>query len=160
MPERCVTPAREAQQVVGDGLSSARQNQRTRAHDAAQEDLQPAIAAHVVEGRPDDALLVPLHRGDRACQAFETVHHELRHAGRAGCQQQPFGRTMTRRRLARRDRQPTSDARQVEAGESLGLSIGDDELGRGRRSDRGEILGRQIARTQGDAARQPVEQRG
>ena len=74
----------QARDVVGNGLTGLGQHQRTAADDRAQENLQAAIAADVVEGRPDRSRAAGRTvGGDRAGQAFERMADDFRQAQRA-----------------------------------------------------------------------------
>ena len=74
-----------------DRLVGARQHQRAAAEQGAQEDLQAAIAADVVERAPDHRRVIGLRASDRRGQGRRDVHDHLRHAGGAGGEQHPFG---------------------------------------------------------------------
>ena len=66
---------------------------------ARKKDLQAAIAADVVEGAPHHGAVETLSGADRRGQAGQAVHDHLRHAGRAGGEQHPFGRQLRQRKL-------------------------------------------------------------
>ena len=70
-------------------LADIRQHHRAATGDGPQEDLQAAVAADIVEGAPDRDRRSSGRRSDCGRQAGKCVAHDLRDAGRAGCQQQP-----------------------------------------------------------------------
>src|SRR6185437_8860457 len=69
-----------AGQEVADGLVRARKHQRGPTQHCAQKDLQTAVAADVVEGAPHPGSARRRAAGDRAREARQAVHHQLRAA--------------------------------------------------------------------------------
>ena len=118
----------------------------------AQENRQAAIAPHVVERAPHHRVFAAHGTGERR----QIMHHEFRHAGRAGGEQDPlggvacapFGRSRREFLAARHDAQ----AERVMAG-----MIGDDRFGLGRRGNRGEVRRRHARRAKNHAPRNAVE---
>ena len=119
VPDRCVTPcAPSRSRCSATGSPALDRTSEAPPSMRAQEDLQAAIAADVVERAPDHGG-VRLLRGDGAGQPSERVHDHFRHAGGAGRQHHPFGladaaaelRPARSRRAARPDRQIERRAR-------------------------------------------------
>ena len=91
----------QAIEMLADRLARARQHQRSAAEHRAQENLQAAVAADVVEGAPYHRRIALL-RLERRRQGGERVHHHFRHARGARRQQYPFGRVGRRDKPIRR----------------------------------------------------------
>ena len=77
----------EAAEEGIDTLPCCAELKRAPAAERAQKDLQAAIAADVIEGRP----LLQWRFRDRGRQRAQSVRDELGRAARAGCRQDPFG---------------------------------------------------------------------
>jgi hypothetical protein len=153
-----------ADQKILDRLAIAAQRQRAQAGDRAQENLQAAITADVVERRPI------LHRGlrrvrrDRAGQRRQRMDDHFRVARGSRCQQHPFGR-VTAERLSRARLQWQRAGREKRNGRDLrrlALPAIDDGIGFGVADDGAQMPGLEIGRAENDAARPTVEldQRG
>ena len=106
--------AAEPGEMIGDRLAGARQHQRRAADDRAQKYLQAAVAADVVERAPHDGAVETLSGADRRDQAGQAVHRHLRHAGRAGREQHPFGRHLRQRMLRQPGQWPARKRRAPE----------------------------------------------
>ncbi len=150
--------AAEPGKMIGDRLAGARQHQRRAADDRAQKYLQAAIAADVVERAPDDGA-VETSGADRRDQAGQAVHRHLRHAGRAGREQYPFGQHMRQRLLfGRGDGRRTNDAhRKIECRVVQRTRVDHDGVGLGTGDQSGQVIGRRIGRQNRHAARHAVE---
>ena len=124
----------------------------------AQKDLHAAIAADVVESAPDRRRTPRGAFGDdRAGEAFERVADDLRHAGRARGQHQPFGGALGLRGPRRRHRQARGHhQRNVLVGPSLRL-IGDDGIDVGIVDQCFQMVGIEVGRAQQHAPREPVD---
>ncbi len=82
--------AGEAFEMIADRLAGAGQNKRNAAEHRAQENLQAAIAADVVERTPD-RIVADRPATKRRGQAGERMHHHFRHAGGARREHHPIG---------------------------------------------------------------------
>ncbi len=114
-----------ANQKVAHGLVPVGQHERGRSQHRAQEDLEAAVAADVVEGRPDRARLRRGGGVDAAGQPFKGVGDELRGAGGAGGGERPL-------------RLPSRPDRGLEGGPGRGLDI---DAGQTRQGVVGQSLG-------------------
>ena len=102
---------RQAREMIGNRLAGAGKNERSAAEHRAQENLQSAITADVVERAPYRRGVGGTAAGDGRREPGKIVHHHLRHARRARGQQYPFGANGNGRRLvARSDRRRAGDA--------------------------------------------------
>ena len=153
-----------ADQEIVDRLAGAAQRQRAPAGDRAQENLQAAVAADVVEGRPvlDRGCGGALRIG--AGQRRQRMDHHFRIAGGAGGQQHPFGRAACARARRRVGAAAARMARRVAtiARRRRDSRVIDDRVGLGVADDGGQMPGFEIGRAEHDAARPAVEfdQRG
>jgi hypothetical protein len=85
-------PARaEASKMIADRLVGAREHQRCPVDQRAEEYLQAAVAADVVERSPDHRRRMAGVALDRAGEPGERMHHHLGRAARAGREHHPFG---------------------------------------------------------------------
>ncbi len=82
----------EPRDVIGERLMRIRQHHRAAGEHGAEEDLQAAIAADVVECGPHRRRSARRTFGDDgAGECFQRMPGDLRHAGRARGEHQPFG---------------------------------------------------------------------
>ncbi len=95
--------AAEAIEMLGDRLAAARQHERGAAKHRAQENLQAAIAANIVERRPND-IAIDLALAKGCGEAGHAVDHHFGHAGGAGGQHHPLCRARRRDQLRLRRR--------------------------------------------------------
>jgi hypothetical protein len=129
---------------------------RALAEERAQQDLQAAVAAGVVEGAPDRRRLGARRRLDRAGEALKAVDHQFRRPGRPGREHHPFGRQRHRaRRVQRVEGQADSDERPFEAGWQR--RFGNDRLGARDVDNAGQGLVGEIRRAEHDAPGDAVE---
>ena len=144
------SPRRERK--ASRGSPCAVEPQRAPARERAQENLQSAIAADVVEGRP----LLQRRFHDRAHQRVQSVRDELGRPRRARGRQYPF-RPMNRgaRRAQRLQRQP-ADRREFDL-DRRGLAVMHDRVGFGVAHDARQRFRPPARRAEHDAARHPVE---
>ena len=118
-----------------DAFARVAERQRLDARQRAQQDLQPAVAADVVEGRPALAGDGAKRRGQRC----ERMGDELRRAAGARGRHHPFGDDTRRaRRGERRQRQAAGDAgRDVDLWRRR-VAVMDQRVGLGRARERAE----------------------
>ena len=137
VPEMCVTPCRASRARKSRDRLSARSRARARRRQhRAEEDLQAAVAADVVERAPDGAPSAGLGAHGRS-ETGEVVHDHLRHAGRAGSHEHPLGARAWCGSSDRFDRQRTDDANgKVKCRVRRGCRIDDDGIDTGHRYDR------------------------
>ncbi len=142
-------------QEVGRGLLCVGQHHARAAGQGAQQHLQPAIAADVVEGGPDQGLAGPLFRGHGAGQGVKRVGHHLGPAGGARGEHDPLGASAA---VPNRDglgavdgvaghlsRQGVRDLAVVQQGVDPGLGadgrqVGGVEIGRAQHQPRGQAV--------------------
>ena len=151
--------AAEPGKMIGDRLAGARQHQRRAADDRAQKDLQAAIAADVVERAPHDGAVETLPGADRRDQAGKAVHRHLRHAGRAGREQHPFGRHLRQRKLLGRDdgRRANDTHWKIECRLARRARVDHDGVGLGAGEQSVKMIGCGIGRQDRQPARHAVE---
>jgi hypothetical protein len=102
---------RQTREMIRDRLAGAGEKERSAAAHGAEVNLQAAISANVVERAPDGSAVGGAWGVQRRREAFEIVHDQLRHAGRARGHQHPFGAHARQRACAhRRDRRRASHA--------------------------------------------------
>ncbi len=142
-----------------DTFARLRQDHRAATDQGAEQNLQAAIAADVVERAPHCIMGHAQAVIDRACQGCQRVHQHFGPAGGAGGEQHPFGAGVSDMRLAgARDGQAAIMQRQsggLRAGVigecQLRLRVGDDER---------QVRGCQVRRAEDDAARDAVQFKG
>ena len=150
--------AAEAIEMIADRLAGAGQNKRNAAEHRAQENLQAAIAADVVERTPD-RVVDDRPAAKRRGQAGERMHHHFRHAGGARREHDPLG-------LARGGGKPPGRGnlrsagnadRQIERGACCRALVDDHRIDVGAGDDRREVFGIGIGRQDGETARDAVK---
>ena len=146
--------------MIGERLVRARQHHRTAADDGAQEYLKAAIAADVIEGRPDRSGAARRAVGDdRAGQRLQGMADDLRHARGARGQHQPFGRALgLDLRCGARRRPGRHHQLHVGIGPSLRM-VGDHGIDVGVLDQALQMIGVEIGRTQQHAPRDAIDLR-
>ena len=150
---------RQAREMIGNRLAGAGKNERSAAEHRAQENLQSAITADVVERAPYRRGVGGTAAGDGRREPGKVVHHHLRHARRARGQQHPFGANGNRRRLVERnDRRRAGDANgERERRMRSRTVVGHDRIDFGCRHHGAEMIGLDIGRQDHQAPRDAVE---
>ena len=144
-----------AREEIAHRLVGAGEHHRAAADQRAQQDLQPAIAADVVERAPHLFAAGVRRARDRAGQAAQRMDRHLRRSGGAGGEQRPFAHQP--RRIGRRGHRhghAGDDAGRRQIGHVL---VGHDDARPGRRHHAGQVLRPEIGGTQHDPPRQPVQ---
>jgi hypothetical protein len=150
----------EPGEVIRDRFAGARQDERAAADHGAQEDLQPAIAAYIVEGAPYRSCGAGL---DRRGEARDIVAHQLGNAGGARGQQHPFGPPAARGlhvviRGLPLDRRAASDVKRDPESAGVGrVAIRHDRIDLGSRDDGAKMVLRDVGRTDDEAAGDAVQ---
>ena len=144
--------------MIGDCFLRVRQHHRAAAEHRAQEDLQAAVAAHVIERGPDRRRTWRWpFRKDCPGKPGERVTDDLRCAGRAGREQQPFGLGSDRGWTSRLHRQPSSNDQGNAEVLPEGGVVADHGVNLGIGNHRREMFGPQVRRTQQHAAHDAIE---
>ncbi len=159
VPEICVTPAVPARaEEIPDRLGRIAEHERARVH-AAQKDLQPAVAADVIEGAPGRCLGRRRLSGQCAGQTFEGVQYELGSAGGARGEEDPLGRVRALPpRHRRRQLRPRGEGqRQADRLFARRIRIAHHGVRFGPADDAGQMRQGEIRGTQHQAARHAVE---
>ena len=112
VPEIAVTPWRASRASWSPSGSSGLVSTRSVwTEDGAQENLQAAVAADIVECGPDRPIEAGWRLGDGAGEGTERVGNEFRATGRARCRHHPFRILVTDGRL--RGGRPEGDREHV-----------------------------------------------
>ncbi len=152
-PRRPKRASRSAQRLARLG-----QHHRALADQRAQQDLQTAVAADVVEGAPDRRYRARRRRSDGAGQPLQRVDDHFRGAGRAGGEHHPFGLGVVGGRLGKRlERGADRCERHVERLDRRRRRVEHGRLDAGRGGDAGKVVVVQVRRADDDAPREPVE---
>ncbi len=146
--------------MIGDRLAGVGQHHRAATDDGAQQDLQTAVAANVVEGGPHRRASARRAVGhDRAGQSFQGMADNLRHAGSARRQHQPVRGALAPYRRTGADRRLRGN-HQSDAG--VGPSrrmVGHHRIDPGVLEQNLDVIEIEIGRTQQHSARDAVDLR-
>ena len=145
--------------MIGRRFVHPRQHQRSRAQERAQKYLQAAVAANVVERRPNHARLGFGSAAEGACERAQRMGNQLGRPGRAGGQEHPFGLKRGSHgayKWRRLERGP-NDCLTVPAGNFGGRAVGDHGVDLGIFDDRRQLAGGDIERANHQSARDPIE---
>src|SRR5881296_2088939 len=146
-------------QEVAHRLLEARQYQRSPAEQGAQENLQTAVTANIVERAPDGWCCRCPPAADRCRQAQQRVHDELRLTGRPGSEEDPFRFVLfVPLRRGRRKSRAAPDERSDPFTPGFGrIPIGHERIDRCGRFDEWNVLGRQVGRTENESSRDAIK---
>src|SRR5258708_7720854 len=84
----------QAQEKVSYRFGSPGEHQRPASENGAEENLEAAVTANVIECAPDNAWFLPPPASDGRGQAFQAMQDHFRHPACAGSQEHPFCCTM------------------------------------------------------------------
>ena len=144
--------------VIRDGFPGLRQHHRSAADHGAQENLQAAVAADVVQRRPGRVRVARRPVGDdRAGQPIERMSDDLRQPGRARGQHQPLGRAFGLPSRGRPFGQAGADDQVRASIASVQRPIGDDGVDLGIRKQGLDAIRIEVGRAQKHAAGDAVE---
>ncbi len=146
-------------QEVPERFPGAGQHQRAPAKERAQKNLQAAISPDVVEGAPHRGAGQRVALSDRARQARQRVHDQLRRAGRPGRQEDPL-RLMASPALGIGGREPRATRDDDPHAGSAGRRhrpIGHEGIHRRGRDDVRQMLRRQIGRAKNQPSGDAIE---
>ena len=143
--------------MVAQRLVRRRDHEVGAVEKRAQKNLQAAVAADVVEGRPFPGCRAGRGLPYRAGQRGERVRDELRPPGGSRGGEHPFRVELAgRQRVRRRGGQGDGGRVEVATGEEIG-PVGGDDIHLAVLEEGGEIMGRQIGWRDDEAAGNAVE---